>query len=77
MPIVQSSYGERDPNERSCRTCMHWEGDRSFPINEEVTGNCSVLSGCPPYFSQVLEVLKVETVTKVTDSCKYHGYHRN
>ena len=75
MPPVQMSHGDRDPNEKACRTCMYWDGDRSWPTDESLTGACSLSSErFPPFFSKVLEAAGVEPVTKATDSCQFHEY---
>lgn len=68
MAVVQRHYGPRDPNEISCRTCRYWDGDRSWPTDETRTGKCSV--PLPPYLMQQ------EPVTRVTDTCRFHLYHR-
>ena len=75
MAILQKGYGERDPNERSCRTCQYWDGERKWPADESETGRCDLIDHrFPPYLSQVLERISVETVTMVTDSCSFHEY---
>ena len=67
--MTQSSYGPRDPNERGCRTCEFWDGDRSWPTDETRVGMCSV--SLPPYL-----VRKVPPQTKATDACRFHEYRR-
>ena len=68
MAIVQTHYGLMDPNERSCRTCRWWDGNRSWPLTDETReGRCSV--SLPPYLLQ-----GVDSVTKATDECRFHDY---
>ena len=68
MAVVQSRYGDRDPNEKGCRTCVYWQGDRSWPINEQTpTGLCSV--SLPPYLAR-----RGPPETKATDGCRFHEY---
>ena len=77
MATVQSSYGDRDPNEQSCRTCKYWDGQRTWPADESETSRCELIDQrFPPYFSQALEGINVETVTRVTDSCLFHEYRQ-
>ena len=76
MSVLQPSYGPRDPNERSCRTCRSWDGDRSSLADRTRTGSCSMISDgeLPPYFAEVFEALEVQLVTTAKDSCSFHDY---
>ena len=67
MAVTQGQYGSRDPNERGCRTCQFWGGDRSWPTDETRTGLCGVL--LPPYLAR-----KGPPETKATDACMFHEY---
>ena len=69
MAQAQVHYGRRDPNERGCRTCRYWDGDRSWPTDETRTGRCSL--PLPPY---LLRALEAEPVTKATEDCRFHDY---
>ena len=79
MSTVQNHYGPRDPNERSCRTCHYWGGERLWPIrDEDQEDRCNVLVAgkLPPYLAKALEVVGVEPLTRVADSCSFHEYRR-
>ena len=69
MAHAQTHYRRGDPWEPSCRTCKHWSGDRSWPINETKTGQCR--RTFPPFFVTVMEACKVEPETKATDICSF------
>ena len=77
-PLNRPSSIYPDPNDKDCRTCKFWDGDRSWPTDENWEGRCSVLiSGIfPPYFSKALEELSGEPITKATERCSFHEYQQ-
>lgn len=64
---------KRDPRHASCRICKHWDGDRSWPLEEGRTGQCCV--DLPPYLSKALDKLDVKRVTRAKDLCRFYDEH--
>ena len=70
MAVVQTNYGPRDPNDKDCRTCHYWDGDRSWPTDEGWIGHCSL--PLPPY---LLALVDGKPETRATDRCHTHRYY--
>ena len=79
MAHVQKHYARRDPWQRTCRTCKHWDGDRTWPTDETRLGTCRV--PLPPYLVE-RRVLVTGSgtyqtpVTSATATCMFHDYVR-
>ena len=66
---IQQNYGSRDPNERSCRTCRYWSGDRSWPFDKKSPPAALCGVPLPPYLQR-----RGPSQTTATQSCLFHDY---